>query len=177
MSFRGVRPLNPTPVSKKEHYIFLSIFIAIILVTTIDVFRDIGEGLSAVHISHEIGIVFLSTVLILYQIRILRRKNSSLEEMNSTVRELSVENQKIKDELKKFSGQLHELIDQQLIAWQLSVSEKDISKLILKGLNMKEISQIRQTSEATVRQQAMNIYRKANVHSRQEFIAYFLEDL
>ena len=77
----------------------------------------------------------------------------------------------------KAMGQLHELIDQQLVVWQLSVSEKDISKLILKGLNMKEIAQIRKTSEATVRQQAMNIYRKANVHSRQEFIAYFLEDL
>ena len=169
--------MNPTPVSKREHYIFLSIFIVIIVITAIDVFRDISEGLSAVHISHEIGIVFLSAVLIIYQVSILRRKNVILEKMNTSVRELSVENQKIKDDLKKFSGQLHELIDQQLIIWQLSVSEKDISKLILKGLNMKEIAQIRQTSEATVRQQAMNIYRKANVHSRQEFIAYFLEDL
>ncbi len=46
----------------------------------------------------------------------------------------------------------------------------------MKGLSMKEIAAIRNTSESTVRQQATSIYRKANVHGRQEFIAYFLED-
>lgn len=169
--------LNPTHVSKRENYIFLVIFIIIICITIADVIRDFGEGLSFVHISHEIGIVILSSVLIFYQVRILHRKNKSMAIMHTTVDALSLENQKIQDELKKFSGQFHELINQQLVAWQLSVSEKDVSRLILKGLSMKEIAEIRQTSEATVRQQAMNIYRKANVHSRQEFIAYFLEDL
>lgn len=61
--------------------------------------------------------------------------------------------------------------------WKFSNGEKDIGKLIMKGLSMKEIAEIRDTSESTVRQQAATLYRKANVHSRQEFIAYFLEDL
>lgn len=91
--------------------------------------------------------------------------------------ELSSENIKIKSELKKLSGKFQEVIDEQLKIWNLSASEMDIAKFILKGLNMKEIANIRNTSEATVRQQAMHIYKKANVNNRQEFIAFFLEDL
>jgi DNA-binding CsgD family transcriptional regulator len=175
--FQGDRSLDPTPVRPREQYVFLALFLLIIIFTLIDVLRDIGEGLSLTHISHELGIVLLCGVLIFYQIKLLKKKQQSLVQMKDTVQALSNENLKIKEDLKKFSGQLHEIIDQQMNSWHLSVSEKDIARFILKGLNMKEIAQIRNTSEATVRQQAMNIYRKANVHSRQEFIAYFLEDL
>ena len=53
--------------------------------------------------------------------------------MTITLGHLSEENQKIKNALKKFSGQLHELIDQQLTTWNLSASDKDISRLIVTG--------------------------------------------
>jgi len=175
--FQGDSSLDPTPARQREQYIFLIFILLIIIFTLIDVVRDIGEGLSFTHISHELGIVLLCSILIFYQIKLLKKKQQSLVQMKDTVKTLTSENLKIKEDLKKFSGQLHEIIDQQMNNWHLSVSEKDIARLILKGLNMKEISKIRDTSEATVRQQAMNIYRKANVHSRQEFIAYFLEDL
>ena len=42
---------------------------------------------------------------------------------------------------------------------------------------MKEIADIRQTHEKTVRQQATTIYRKSGLSGRQELAAFFLEDI
>jgi DNA-binding CsgD family transcriptional regulator len=175
--FQRFISLNPTSVSKKKSYFFLILFSLVLLFSIVDVYNDVHEGISWPHISHEIGITLFASILIVYQITQIRSKDKSIEFIQNNLEELNNENSKIKVELKKLSGKLHEVIEQQLVQWDLTPSESDISKLILKGLSMKEIAQIRNTSEATVRQQAMNIYKKANVHSRQEFIAFFLEDL
>ncbi|MGC4068560.1 MAG: LuxR C-terminal-related transcriptional regulator [Polyangiaceae bacterium] len=68
-------------------------------------------------------------------------------------------------------------IDAQFERWELSPAERDIGLLLLKGLSHKEIAQIRRVSEATVRQQAQRLYRKANIGSRNDLAAFFLEDL
>ncbi len=49
--------------------------------------------------------------------------------------------------------------------------------MLLKGLSHKEISEIRSTSETTIRQQALAVYRKSGLRSRAELSAFFLEDL
>ena len=49
--------------------------------------------------------------------------------------------------------------------------------LLLKGLSHKEIAAIRNVGEATVRQQAGSIYRKAGLEGRRDLAAFFLEDL
>ena len=68
-------------------------------------------------------------------------------------------------------------IDAQFGRWGLSPAEREIGLLLLKGLSHKEIAVVRQVSEATVRQQAQRLYRKANVNSRNDLAAFFLEDL
>lgn len=68
-------------------------------------------------------------------------------------------------------------IDRQFDAWGLTPAEKEVASLLLKGLRHKEVADIRQTSERTVRQQSLSIYRKAGVEGRTELAAYFLEDV
>jgi DNA-binding CsgD family transcriptional regulator len=69
------------------------------------------------------------------------------------------------------------LIDRQFADWALSAAEREIGLLLLKGLSLKGIADVRKTSERTVRQQALAIYRKAGVAGRAELSAFFLEDL
>lgn len=61
--------------------------------------------------------------------------------------------------------------------WGLSTAEQEIALLLLKGLRLQEIADIRNTSERTVRQQASSIYRKGRLESRTDLSAYFIEDL
>ena len=49
--------------------------------------------------------------------------------------------------------------------------------LMLKGLGLKEIADMRGTGERTVREQARSVYRKAGVANRSALSAFFLEDL
>jgi DNA-binding CsgD family transcriptional regulator len=68
-------------------------------------------------------------------------------------------------------------IDAQFERWEFSPAERDIGLMLLKGLSHKEIAQIRKVTEATVRQQAQRLYHKANLGSRTDLAAFFLEDL
>jgi DNA-binding CsgD family transcriptional regulator len=72
---------------------------------------------------------------------------------------------------------LGEAIDAQFGRWELSPAEREVGLLLLKGLSHKEIAHIRKVTEATVRQQAQRLYRKANIGSRNDLAAFFLEDL
>ncbi len=68
-------------------------------------------------------------------------------------------------------------MDIQFEVWQMTAAEREVGLLILKGLSHKEIATLRATTEATVRQQAQAIYRKAKLPGKTAFTAYFLEDL
>ena len=68
-------------------------------------------------------------------------------------------------------------IDHQFERWVLTPAEREIALLLLKGLSHKQVATVRQTTERTVRQQALAIYRKAGLSGRTELAAFFLEDL
>ena len=68
-------------------------------------------------------------------------------------------------------------MENQFREWGMTAAEREVGLLILKGLNHKQIAALRGTSEATVRQQAQAIYRKAALPGKAAFSAYFLEDL
>jgi DNA-binding CsgD family transcriptional regulator len=68
-------------------------------------------------------------------------------------------------------------MDQQFQAWGMTAAEREVGLLILKGLSHKEIAALRATTDATVRQQAQAIYRKAGLPGKTAFSAYFLDDL
>lgn len=65
----------------------------------------------------------------------------------------------------------------QFDAWDLTEAESEVASLILKGAALKDIAALRNTSEATIRQQAQSVYRKSGLGNRSELAAYFLEDL
>ena len=68
-------------------------------------------------------------------------------------------------------------IDMQFDRWGLTPAERDVALLQLKGLRHKEIAAVRKTSERTVRQQALVVYRKSGLNGRNDLAAFFLEDL
>lgn len=73
--------------------------------------------------------------------------------------------------------QYRAVMQQQFDAWRLTSSEQDVVIMLLKGLSFREIAQLRETREKTVRQQASSVYQKAGVGSRNELAAWFFDDL
>jgi DNA-binding CsgD family transcriptional regulator len=75
------------------------------------------------------------------------------------------------------SSGLSQAIDEQFDRWQLSPAEKEVGLLLLKGLSHREVAEARSVTEATARQQARAVYKKAGLSGRHDLAAFFLEDL
>ncbi len=75
------------------------------------------------------------------------------------------------------SGEFLRVLDSKFSEWELSDSEREIALLLIKGLTIQEIADVRNTKPGTIKSQSNAVYRKADVKSRNELVAYFVEDL
>lgn len=84
---------------------------------------------------------------------------------------------KAEDSLRLASGAFAELIDERFAEWKLTPAERDVALMCIKGLTIAEITQIRSTSDGTVKAQTNAIYRKAQVNGRAQLMSLFIDDL
>jgi DNA-binding CsgD family transcriptional regulator len=68
-------------------------------------------------------------------------------------------------------------VNAQFEEWGLSEAERQVGLQLIRGLSLKEIAELRSTSERTVRQQAFSLYSKAGISGRAELAAFFLKGL
>lgn len=143
----------------------------------VDMYTDWREGIPVSHIWHE-GVLFLLALLAIgWQIQVIIKKNKRIKDLHSELLDMNQSYLKWKEKAQSSSQQMRNLIDNEFNSWQLSHSEKDVALLLIKGLSMKQIAEIRETQEKTIRQQATGIYRKSGLSGRQELAAFFLEDI
>ena len=111
---------------------------------------------------------------------LFQRMQAQHEEQLALLRDLDIaraEGEGWRSQVQSHLAGLKDAMDQQFQAWGMTVAEREVGLLILKGLSHKEIAALRATTDATVRQQAQSIYRKASLPGKTAFSAYFLEDL
>ncbi|MEJ6474869.1 helix-turn-helix transcriptional regulator [Pseudoalteromonas piscicida] len=156
---------------------FIAILLGIIMVLNFfDVITDISLGVPTWHIIEESMIVVASAIGFVFLIIEINRRSSHIRHLKSELEKTDTKLQNISNTMKQARAEYSELIVQQFTEWQLTKSEQEVAMLLLKGLSFREISGVRETKEKTVRQQASNIYDKAQVEGRHEFSAWFLED-
>ena len=142
-----------------------------------DIFFDIQEGIPVSHIWHEVVMFGIAFGALIWQIRVIMKKNDHIQSLNTELLDTKQSFQEWKAKTHASAQEIRQLIDKQFLLWHLSHSEKDVALLLIKGLSMKEIAEIRNTQEKTVRQQATTIYKKSELSGRQELAAFFLEDI
>ena len=81
------------------------------------------------------------------------------------------------ERLRLVSSAFMDVVDEKFTEWCLTAAEKDVALFLLKGMSTQEISDLRQTSEGTVKAQTNAIYRKADVTGRPQFLSLFIDDL
>jgi DNA-binding CsgD family transcriptional regulator len=166
---------------KNEHRYFFGFSIAVGILSILDLSVDLSRGVSLFHIFFEGTVGILSVIIITKlifkesaQINIMQEKLNILEKESFTLREYNI---KYKQATLKYVNEISVIVEQQMDEWGLSKSEKDIALLLLKGLSHKEIADIRQTAEKTVRHQSGIIYSKSQLEGRAQLSAFFLEDI
>lgn len=170
------------PRTKETFFIIL--LISITLLNIWDFYNDMQEDdHNRLHLGLEALIILVSLSAISYLIREIqqrRREIEGLAKQLKTTRETLDETRASLSELdnkrRQASREYGAVISEQLTAWGLSTSEREVALLLLKGLSFDEIANVRDTKEKTVRQQATAIYRKSGLSGRHEFAAWFFED-
>lgn len=160
------------------------ILISVSIFTLADVIIDMREGVPLDHLIHEAAIWLFSMGGAIYQFKIIKWQKSEMDGFQEKIQELDSTNRKLQLEQDEFQKKISHLsteflvnIDDQFNKWTFSRGEKEIALLLIKGLAMKEIADIRGSNENTVRQQASQIYKKSSLGGRMELSAFFLDDL
>ncbi len=160
------------------------VFAGVAALAGLDLAADIQTGTTIRHVLLEGTIVGLGLggfAWMAMRLRSLRRQSRDLAERAEDLTHrlaLSMQDaERWRQEARDLIAGLGEAIDRQLERWNLSPAEKEVALLLLKGLSHKEIGQMRNVSEATVRQQGRALYQKAGLGGRHDLAAFFLEDL
>ncbi len=164
-------------LSQKEKWVLICILSSVLLLVTTDIVGDSKEGVEFWHLILEGGIGLVSLLGIFYILRNSFKTKKILIENNQKFSAYYEESEKWKVHSKKYLEGLSSAIDEQLSKWKLTAAEKDVVFLLLKGLSLKEIASVRNTTEKTARVQSISIYSKAGLAGRSELSAFFLEDL
>jgi DNA-binding CsgD family transcriptional regulator len=125
----------------------------------------------------QLGLLLGTTVVCALLVLRVRAQDEENRLLRLDLLAVSAESQRWRDEMADHLRELSAAIRRQFKEWSLSEAEQDVGLLLLKGLSHKEIARVRNTSEATIRQQAASLYQKANLSGRAELSAFFLEDL
>lgn len=164
-------------MNSKDRIVIITILSIVALVVTFDLITDSKEGVVAWHLLIEGAAGLAALFGIFYFMKdSLNLKHRLSDSMSENI-QLKKEAREWKTAAQKYIEGLSQSIDQQLTKWNLSAAEKEVALLLLKGLSLKEIADIRKTTEKTARVQSIAIYSKSGLSGRSELAAFFLEDL
>jgi len=176
LSFDQISEIRTT--HKNERKAISLCLLLVMLISIQDFIEDSMLGQSWYYILSDIVYMGILLWLLSYLWRhtpLTRRKHNLMLTQEVIKKHRDVE--EWSNQAKTLLEGLSKIINEQMNVWKLTIAEKQITLLLLKGLSLKEIATIRETSERTVRQQAAQIYKKASINGRAELSAFFLEDL
>lgn len=164
--------------------VIVGFLLLVVLGGVTDLVLDAPDTLWSFHVLFELTMVAISLGFAVYLYRGWRRTGRRLADARASLhlsaRELEAR-QAERDAWRRSAEQalagLSRAIDAQFDAWGLSRAEREVAILILKGAGHKQAAAQLGRSERTVRQHAVEVYRKAGLQGRAELAAFFLQDL
>jgi DNA-binding CsgD family transcriptional regulator len=156
----------------------LMILIGSAILIGLEIYED--PGLSLGEILLELIQPTLIVIIAVGMVRLTEQVQQQHEKQMLLIKDLEsarVEGMQWRDSMSDLIKGLSQGIARQFEKWDMTVAEREVGLLILKGLSYKEIAILRDVSEKTVRQQAHTIYKKAKLSGRASLSAFFLEDL
>lgn len=166
-----------TDVSDRRARIATALFATIAIVMAIDIVSDARAGTDWEHLATEGGAMALALAGVVALWRGFREASRRAARLDVDLVAARRAADRFREEAREALAGLGQAIDTQFERWALTPAEREVALLMLKGLSHREVAEVRATSEATVRQQALSVYRKAGLRNRSDLSAFFLEDL
>jgi DNA-binding NarL/FixJ family response regulator len=147
------------------------------VLVAMDLVNDYQSGSTGRHLILEGVLLAFSGGVFGMGVWQLTRARQEVTVLKNDLDRVRHEKEQWKIETHQLLAGLSQKIEHQFIHWKLTPAENEVGFLLLKGISLKEIADIRQTQLKTVQQQSQAIYQKTGLASRSELAAFFLEDL
>jgi DNA-binding CsgD family transcriptional regulator len=180
INYQGHRHMDrrlPTHVGHQRVALAVWLFAAIAVLIGVDLAVDSQTGAARGHLAIEGLVVALAAAGVIALWRQFLAAEGAVARRNVDREAARARGERYRHEARDALQGLGDAIDTQFARWQLTAAEREVCLLMLKGLSHREVAEIRHTTEATVRQQALMVYRKSGLANRADLSAFFLDDL
>ena len=158
-----VSDLPTRVVSARERGVVVAVLLLIAVLMAIDVATDLHHGASLWHVVVETVAGAAAAAGAIYLLHGTVRLRRRLARQARDLSAYRVQADAWQAQARKQVEGLARSIDRQLDHWKLSAAEKEVAFLLLKGLSLRAIADLRGTGEKTVRAQSAAIYAKAGL--------------
>lgn len=160
------------------HPLVLAVLLGLIaLAGGVDLLLDNPTSWRSLHVLLEVAFLGLCLGTAAWLAAGWQRARSSLQDLQTRLAARQEERDAWRDRAQTFLQGLGQAIDAQMETWRLTPTERETAFLLLKGYSHRQIADLTERSERTVRQHAVAVYRKSGLGGRAELSAFFLEDL
>lgn len=174
---RDHRVLGRGRRSRAHILVPIAIFAGITALLAADLLSDFHAGHGPVHFVLEVGAGVLALVGLAFFVQHAWEIHGVAHDLERDLQASEAEALRWREEAHQALEGLGAAIDREFDKWDLTEAERSVALMLLKGLSHRKIATGRGTSEGTVRQQALAIYRKAGLTGRSSLAAFFLAGL
>lgn len=153
------------------------IFLLVVIGGVVDLAFDRPTTLLSFHVVVEAVMVCVSLGAAAYLAHGWYRTQVRLAETEQESERLADEREEWRERAADALIGLGAAISAQFEIWELTPTERKVALMLLKGLSHKRVARITGTSERTVRQHSVSIYKKSGLAGRAELAGFFLEPL
>ena len=157
--------------------VFAGFVLIVFGVSAVEIMAEFAIGETLVSMGDDLFRFILSAIILAVFVYDHRVRQRALRDLSGQLSKARGQLARLDTNSQEIANQYRAVMQKQFDAWKLTASEQDVVIGMLKGLSFREIAELRETREKTVRQQASAVYRKAGVGSRNELAAWFFEDM
>jgi DNA-binding CsgD family transcriptional regulator len=164
--------------TRRQNWILTELLMIIVVLLFLDTWYDLRSGVASIHVYMEFicGLLGLLAIFVIWYRRIVPLEGA-LRSTEKNRLALEKELEGFRRSIAPYAANIRQEVERQFTAWGLTMAEKETAYLLLKGLSLKDIAQVRGVSEKTVKQHNLTIYQKSGLSGRAELSAFFLQDL
>ena len=166
-----------TSLGPRIPLVLSGIFLVVVVGGVIDLIMDRPTTLFSAHVIVEVLMVAVSLGAASFLALGWYRTQSRLVETTRESARLSAERKQWELRAAEALAGLGTEVARQLDEWALTPTERRVAFLLLKGWSHKRIARMSETSERTVRQHSVAVYRKSGLSGRAELAGFFLESM
>ena len=157
--------------------LFVVFTLCVLGISAAEIVSEIAAGESLAEMIDDLALFLVSAVIIALFVYEHVMQQRDLRELQGQLNKARGQLARLDENSQKLASQYRDIMQRQFDAWSLTSSEQEVVLAMLKGLSFREVAQLRNTKEKTVRQQAAAVYKKAGVAGRHELAAWFFEDM